>query len=1015
MLRCVNAGGSDVSVIYQGMYTMCRHVDHKSDAADELFELPAYRFGQVTKVHESAMSTDNCDWQDVDIEFKFDDKIITAKGSDLLYWSVPKLAEADAASRMGATEAESRDDKVGGDDATANDDDDVNEEDEVLPPRKRQACDILDPSTYVSSRVIKDDSDSSDDPDFKELFPDSDKEDQEEELEETSMPAALGMRTSNGNAWGSPVGTTGTSGWEQSVSSTSVRGQPTGGTSGWGQSNIVTPNGNSQSSWGVASPSTLPNAAGWGSSLVSNTSDPSDGPVSYRKPLSKVSKRSSSDYAVQSNSVLEVYREDDSHFFLRWFFGNRLKIKEVAANLQISKLERTIEFSSTTYHLVASKYEKQRGRPSMFNASKFSGDYVKAFYLAEKSGVSVQEEFNAIANFAELVISPGKLAKRLELLVSTASCSTGVNKAPYTFLLPMSFVEEIDLPDNATMGCGFIPSFILSELLGGGKRADSAFGIRVRVVCPSMGIYKGNLFVRAGIKKIQLPNSMLKVGKSVARKTAFKGAFLIINQVYPSSNNQLIEREINPYLKPPTKTAEKSLEGIPTMVFNLLLACGVPSDIMEDYKSNCKHYEHRHHANLVGMCDCTVGGLPPGAVFISGIGVGGMDGHKVSVTRAPCTEPDDAKLVPIVSKKPPEMDDEDWNHLQSVRFGAIVFPSPKDDESMSLVEFINNSDLDGDNFFCLWDPTILPHLEENMGCTDDRNLPVAVEEGKDLLSEDDEDTDDGLLGTFVPVEIEGKTQNAVVASKADDGNNYVVKYGNQYEEIWSPVDLVADRAVIQEIIGHRGKGRKAEVEVQWEGGKRSWQSFSLMRKEVPGHLADYARKNNLLGAKGWCWCKDYIEETEIVSVNSHRTYRGVLQVEVYYDGQTSTEWLNAVDVDTNILVAYIKENNLSLSSKKWKWLEKDIKQAKKHWFNAVQERLSDIQHMVQHTRFIEALHRAFKKRQDPNNNESKSFGRAFKRAIDMGKHGGRIPLNPSLRSEIVGSKKAYANKFLKDE
>lgn len=187
-----------------------------------------------------------------------------------------------------------------------------------------------------------------------------------------------------------------------------------------------------------------------------------------------------------------------------------------------------------------------------------------------------------------------------------------------------------------------------------------------------------------------------------------------------------------------------------------------------------------------------------------------------------------------------------------------------------------------------------------------------------------------------------------------------------------------------------------------------------MKKEVPSFVAEYAHSNNLLDTNGWVWCKDYIEETEIISVNNHRTRLGVLQVEVYYDGDATTEWIDAKDVDADILAAYVKENGLSLNSKKWKWLKKSIQEAEKHWFRTAQERLSDVQHMVQHTRLVEALHRAFKKRKDPNSKESKSFGRAFKRAIDIGKHGGRVPLDPSLRSEIVGTKKAYANKFLMD-
>lgn len=347
------------------------------------------------------------------------------------------------------------------------------------------------------------------------------------------------------------------------------------------------------------------------------------------------------------------------------------------------------------------------------------------------------------------------------------------------------------------------------------------------MVCPSIGIYKGNLFVRAGIDKIQLTKSMRKVGPSTSKKKAFNGAFLIINQVYPSSNNEMMEREINPLFNPPPKTSEKNLEGIPIMVLNLLRACGVPVDTLEEYKTACKQYKYRNHANLVGVCDCTVGALPQGTVYISGIGVGGgMGGRKVAITRVPCTEPDDLKLVPVISEKPREMRHDDWAHLKNLPFGAIVFSSPRDDESMSLVESINKSDLDGDNFFTLWEPTILPHLE-NIGSNHDRKLTAPIEEDEDqrVLSEDDEDVEDDLLGVQVPLEIDGKTRNFVVACKTEDGDNYVAKYG-EHEKIISPDDLVADRATIDAILNHRGKGKNAELCVQWEGESARGSLFS---------------------------------------------------------------------------------------------------------------------------------------------------------------------------------------------
>ena len=69
-----------------------------------------------------------------------------------------------------------------------------------------------------------------------------------------------------------------------------------------------------------------------------------------------------------------------------------------------------------------------------------------------------------------------------------------------------------------------------------------------------------------------------------------------------------------------------------------------------------------------------------------------------------------------------------------------------------------------------------------------------------------------------------------------------------------------------------------------------------------------------------------------------------------------------------------------------------------------QERVGDVRHVSEHSRFVEALHRAHKKRGDIRNEDSIAFGRAFKRALDIGKHGGRVPLPSALRNEVAPKK-----------
>jgi len=820
-----------------------------------------------------------------------------------------------------------------------------------------------------------------------------------------------------------PQGTTST--WGAASSSRS---------SGWGHpTSSVTPDSHShgQSTWGANSSSssgpttainqstmaTSPNPQGttstWGAaSSTSIDRNITSSSLQYQHPAQAISRRIQSQYAVQSEGTLEIYRESADDFFLRWYFGERIKIHEVGV-AQCPSLEKTKELGGDTCTLVASKYEKQKLRPSKYHASKFGGSpFIKAYYLADNpNGMSAQKELDAIANFGNLGLSPGKLAARLELLVSTASCSPGKSKSPNMFELPTSIVEEIDLPDNASEGCGFIPCNLLEELLGGGNDAKNAINIQVRVIFPALGIFKGTLVRRAGISTIQLPDAMKKVDKSTARKKGFKSAFLIINSVYPSNNSKMLERQLNPYsIRAPTKSSERELKGLGSMITEMLLGCGVPSDVFEQYNERSQKYDGRSHADLVGVCDCTVGGLPPGTVFVTGFGVGGSSGQNIFITRFPCTEPGDAKVLPVVTEKPEEMSDEDWNHICGLSFGAVMFASPRDAESISLPASINKSDLDGDIFFCLWDPTLLPYLEEMLGdnnekeVSDEEDFEENNVEGVEL----EDDSGDSVLGAHVPLMIDGKTRDAIVASKTSDGNKYIVKYG-EYTEIMSYAELMGDRDLVKEVVGHRGKGRNVEVEVLWEGNKRSWHSFALMKEQVPAEVAEYARQNNLLDTKGWKWCKDFVRDAEIVSVCSHRTHGHILQVEVMYDGDSKTTWKNAKSVDVDILATYVEENNISLCAKNWKWLESSIQRSKKNWFATAQERLSDAKRMSEYSRFVESLHRAYKKRGDINDKETMSLGRAFKCAIDIGKHGGRVPLEQALRAEIP-----YGDKFLKD-
>ena len=493
MLRCVNLGGSD-EIIYRGMITMCRDSRVDSDVVD----LPGYRFGTVTAIINDpsvgAAGRQEDVGKNMQVEFEFETnsaegdndhglssrKIIKAVGSDLLYWAVPFLAETDAKSQM--TDADSGEDE--GEDETSDVDDD-----DLLPPRKRQAPTKLDPSSYTKSpairRVIHDDESSDEDLFDKELFPDSDGND-DEGVGGASADAGVSTGSSS---WGTPS-VPRESSWGVAMSP-----EANDSSNGWGASaTAVTPDTSNGRGWGRYSYSAGSSGrGGWGWTNPNESNSwnaTSSSGLQYRTMPESRSTTIQSKHLTQSDGTLEVIRETEDDFFLRWHFGSdRVKIVEVGLN-QIRTIEKAKTFGDELHTLVVAKYEQGADAHTFRSRlSKFGGTpYAKSYYV-KGNFRSVQKELSNLANFSELALTPGKLASRLELLVSTAAVhSVGGEKIPYMFQLPASCFEEIDGPENQTMGCGFIPSHMLEDLLGNNNDAKDALAVQCRIVCPSLGV-----------------------------------------------------------------------------------------------------------------------------------------------------------------------------------------------------------------------------------------------------------------------------------------------------------------------------------------------------------------------------------------------------------------------------------------------------------------------------------------------------------------------------------------------
>jgi hypothetical protein len=184
-------------------------------------------------------------------------------------------------------------------------------------------------------------------------------------------------------------------------------------------------------------------------------------------------------------------------------------------------------------------------------------------------------------------------------------------------------------------------------------------------------------------------------------------ALLVVtkNGTHPHSTNEMLHRLFRG--KEITKTFRKEQEKkkISDMFLQLWKGLGVPKSVCDDYVKQIKTVENIKHAFVVGLADPTCE-LPQGSVFITGLDHTG----EIFLTRSPCVEFADGRMVPVVTSKPSDMSDANWKLLQSFQFGAVIFSNPK--PGMTPMPVLTaDGDLDGDLYFICWHKAILEHVK----------------------------------------------------------------------------------------------------------------------------------------------------------------------------------------------------------------------------------------------------------------------------------------------------------------
>jgi hypothetical protein len=133
----------------------------------------------------------------------------------------------------------------------------------------------------------------------------------------------------------------------------------------------------------------------------------------------------------------------------------------------------------------------------------------------------------------------------------------------------------------------------------------------------------------------------------------------------------------------------------------------VPNELCREYTKKSKTRKRLAHAYVGGFADPT-DAIPSGSVFVTGSKH--LAQVTLFVTRSPCIHPSDGRMLPNLTTKPVAMSTKDWEWLNELPFGAIIF-SGAEEGMKPLPTFIANGDLDGDLYFVCWDAEILGHVK----------------------------------------------------------------------------------------------------------------------------------------------------------------------------------------------------------------------------------------------------------------------------------------------------------------
>jgi hypothetical protein len=392
--------------------------------------------------------------------------------------------------------------------------------------------------------------------------------------------------------------------------------------------------------------------------------------------------------------------EPNPSFLEHMLPGRIIEVTQKLASKKTFPRRRLLE--AREYELFSVKIDDDTGGTSKFGVRSKVAKlvYVDVSPCEDGAPFSVQDFLLRFGDFSAL--DPRKIMARLELFQSPARFE----------------VQQFDrshfceIKENGNVGCGFIASHLLEKICkrGGVKHAELITAIQVRLFIPSLGIFKGMLQkkdIPSGDPGIQLPPSMKKVPASTIADVS-SPAYLVVCQggLHTSFGgmNDYIGRKFAGTLKAHKTFARQiKTKKLKDMVLTLWNSLGVPEHELKRYAKESLEPNRHNHAWVVGTADPT-GALPPDHVFVPGMGK--AQPEKIFVTRSPCLRHDHGRLLPTVTTQPRDMSLADWEFLNSLPFGSVIFSRPRAG-SMSMPERIASGDLDGDLYLICWDFALL--------------------------------------------------------------------------------------------------------------------------------------------------------------------------------------------------------------------------------------------------------------------------------------------------------------------